>query len=85
MESAERCFLVAFCSNFALALCTVTFVAICQVARKLSLFQLGEFAVLEDSPSVKLLVPTCLCYLCPEVIKELFSTGSLCYFFCGRM
>ena len=53
--------------------CTVTFVAICQCARKLSSFQLGEFAVLEDSPSLKLLVSTCLCYLCQEVIKELFS------------
>ena len=51
----------------------MTFDAICQDARKLSLFQLGEFAVLEDSPSFQLLVSTCLCYLCQEVIKELFS------------
>ena len=65
--------------------CIVTSVAFCQFARKLSLIQLGEFAELEDSPFLQLLVSTCLCFLCPEVIKELFSTGSLCYFFCGRM
>ena len=65
--------------------CIVTSVAFCQFARKLSLIQLGDLAVLEGSPSLQLLVSTCHCNLCPEVIKELFFTGSLCFFFCGRM
>ena len=68
-----------------ISICIVTSVAFCQFARKLSLIQLGDLAVLEGSPSLQLLVSTCHCYLCPEVIKELFFTGSLCFFFCGRM